>query len=128
MRCLLDTHTFLWFIDDVDRLSGKAMDTLENGENEVFWSAVSFWEITVKLSLGKLRIKDNWRQSIEEEKRINRIRDLPLLEKHCVPNIDLPWHHRDPFDRLLISQAISEDLVLITKDANIKKYRLKTIW
>lgn len=118
----------LWFLEDSDELSNKARQILKNGENELYWSAASYWEITVKLSLGKLKLGKEWHSLLEREKKVNRILDLPIYQKHCEPHGNLPWHHRDPFDRLLICQAISESLIILTKDATIKKYKVKTAW
>lgn len=128
MKYLLDTHVMLWFMEDSSELSKNAKRILMNGKNELFWSAVSFWEITVKISLGKLELEDEWQVILEREKKVNRIQDLPIYHKHCEPNLKLPWHHRDPFDRLLICQAIVEDLILLTKDDNIPRYKVKTKW
>ncbi|MDK3156665.1 type II toxin-antitoxin system VapC family toxin [Kamptonema cortianum] len=128
MKYLLDTHTFLWFVQEPSLLSKKALETMTNTENIIYWSAASFWELTVKISLGKIKMHDEWQASLKEEKRINRILDLPITSEHCEPNLTLPWHHRDPFDRLLINQAITENFTIITKDSFIKKYKVKTLW
>ncbi len=128
MRYLLDTHVMLWFLEDSKELSKKAKTLLVDGRNELYWSSASFWEITVKVSLGKLELDKNWQKQLEREKKENRIQDLPIYQKHCEPHLGLPWHHRDPFDRLLICQAIVEDLVLITRDKHILKYKVKTMW
>ena len=128
MKYLLDTHVMLWFLEDSKELSGAVKEILLNGENELFWSAASLWEITVKISLGKLKLEEGWQQLLKKEKKINRIRDLAIDHTHCMPNLTLPWHHRDPFDRLLISQAIVENLVLLTRDEKIRKYDVKTAW
>ena len=128
MKYLFDTHVMLWFLEDSDELSKKARQILKNGENELYWSAVSYWEITVKLSLGKLKLDKGWQAILEREKKVNRILDLPVYQKHCEPHVHLPWHHKDPFDRLLICQALSEKLIILTKDATIRKYKVKTAW
>ncbi len=128
MKYLFDTHVMLWFLEDADALSKKARQILTNGENELFWSAASYWELTVKLSLGKLKLQKGWQAFLEKEKKVNRILDLPIQEQHCGPHLTLPWIHRDPFDRLLICQAISEKLILLTKDETIRQYPVKTAW
>ena len=115
-------------LTDPKRLGKKAHKIIENGENQLFWSAASFWELTVKVSLGKLTLQNNWIETIEQEKKRLRIRDLPILWQHCEHQLQLPWHHRDPFDRLLICQALTEDATLITKDTHIQQYRVKTLW
>ncbi|MDH5428612.1 MAG: type II toxin-antitoxin system VapC family toxin [Nitrospirota bacterium] len=128
MKYLFDTHVMLWFLEDADELSKKARQILQNGENELFWSAASFWELTVKISLGKLKLQKGWQAFLEQEKKVNRILDLPIHERHCEPHLTLPWIHRDPFDRLLICQAISEKFTLLTKDEIIRQYPVKTVW
>lgn len=128
MKYLFDTHVMLWFLEDSDELSQRAKQILKNGEHELFWSAASYWELTVKLSLGKLKLQKGWQGLLEQEKKINRIVDLPIYERHCAPHVTLPWIHRDPFDRLLICQAIAEKLILLTKDQTIRQYPVKTAW
>ena len=116
MRCLLDTNVMLWFLEDAKELSETARTTLTNGENNLYWSAISHWELLVKISLGKLVLSSNWPAVLDDQLRRNRINELPLLRSHCEPTLSLPWHHRDPFDRLLICQAMVEELVLISRD------------
>ena len=128
MKYLFDTHVMLWFLEDSPELSKKARNILKNAEHELYWSAASFWEITVKLSLGKLQLQKGWQGVLEREKKVNRILDLPIYERHCELHLTLPWHHRDPFDRLLICQALIENLILITRDENIRQYQVKTSW
>ena len=91
-------------------------------------SFLEYWEITVKLSLGKLKLDDGWQTILERGKKVNRILDLPVYQKHCEPHVHLPWHHKDPFDRFLICQALSENLIILTKKATIRKYKVKTAW
>ena len=118
----------LWFLEDSSDLSENAKRILTNGENELFWSSVSYWEITVKISLNKLVLATGWQDLLDREKKENRIQDLPLYQNHCKPNLMLPWHHRDPFDRLLICQAMIEGLAFLTKDKNIRKYDVQSAW
>ena len=128
MTYLLDTHVLLWLLTDPDQLGKKAREVIENSENQLLWSAASFWEITVKISLGKLTLEPDWVTTLELEKKRLRIRDLPILWQHCQAQLKLPWHHRDPFDRLLICQALSEQATLITRDQSIRRYKVKTLW
>ena len=128
MTYLLDTHVLLWLLTDPDQLGKKAREVIENSENQLLWSAASFWEITVKISLGKLTLELDWVTTLELEKKRLRIRDLPILWQHCQAQLNLPWHHRDPFDRLLICQALSEQATLITRDQSIRRYKVKTLW
>ena len=128
MKYILDTHVMLWFLEDSPELSTKSRRILKNAEHELFWSVVSYWELSVKFSLGRLELDKEWPALLEREKKVNRIQDLPLYQKHCEPHLKLPWHHKDPFDRLLICQAMVENMILMTKDRHIKKYKFKTVW
>jgi PIN domain nuclease of toxin-antitoxin system len=105
VKVLLDTHAFLWLITDDDRLSENARQTFLNTENSLFFSAASLWEICIKKSLRKLSLKDGWFQTIQKEMEINTIQWLPIETTHCAEVTELPFHHRDPFDRMLIDSA-----------------------
>ena len=127
MKLLLDTHTFLWSISNPTALSEKAQNAFLNPKNELYFSAASYWEICIKQSLGKLRLAQKWEESIDRELSVNQIKWLKIEKAHCQALVNLPFHHRDPFDRLLIAQAKTEKLTLMTKDQAIQKY-LKTLW
>jgi PIN domain nuclease of toxin-antitoxin system len=128
MRVLLDTHAFLWLITDDDRLSGNARQTFLNTENSLFFSAASLWEICLKKSLGKISLKDGWLQAIQEEMEINTIQWLPIEMTHCAEVTELPFHHRDPFDRMLIAHAIAEEMKLLSRDSRLANYAIELIW
>lgn len=128
MKLLLDTNAFLWFVSAPSRLGRKARAAIENAENGLFWSAASEWELAIKVSLGRIELAEGWQRAFAEERASNRIADLPVSVAHCLPTATLPWHHRDPFDRLLVSQAIAEGLTLITKDESIRRYDVETLW
>jgi len=128
MRYLLDTHVFLWMINQPELLSNKAATLILNPENELFLSKASYWEICIKQSIGKLELKREWQNKIDTEIRENFIKWLEIEKKHCEGLIKLPWNHRDPFDRLLIATANYEEMTIITNDSNIKKYSIKTVW
>jgi len=128
MKVLLDTHAFLWAITGDDRLSKTAGKTFLNPDNRLFFSAASFWEICIKISLGKLSLKSAWLKTIEEEMKVNAIQWLPVEMPHCVELTKLPFHHRDPFDRMLIVQAKVEDLHLLSRDVRLSAYEIKRIW
>jgi PIN domain nuclease of toxin-antitoxin system len=124
MRVLLDTHALLWALADDDRLSVRAREVISSLENDVLVSAVSAWEIAIKSALGKLRVPDDLEQAVDAagfvRKNIGfaparRLRDLPAI-------------HRDPFDRMLIAQAMEEGIPLVTTDGNITRYPIQTIW
>ena len=123
---LLDTHTLLWFLRDSPQLSKKALEIITT-ENKVYVSIASLWEIAIKKSIGKLEFE----HSIEKIAELCHEKDILILQiqpKYFDKIIKLPNIHNDPFDRLIISQAIIENLVIITKDTIIPKYSVKTIW
>ena len=128
MKLLLYTHAFLWLIAGDDRLSENARQTFLNTENSLFFSAASLWEICIKKSLGKISLKDGWFQTIQEEMEINTIQWLPIEMTHCAEVTKLPFHHRDPFDRMLIAQAIVEEMKLISRDSPLSNYAIELIW
>ena len=123
---LLDTHAFLWFLIDDSRLPAKIKDKIET-DKDVFVSIASFWEIAIKNSLGKLQLPASITEMMEVCRSL-QITVLPINAAQLERLKDLPWIHRDPFDRLLICQALEKDLTLITVDSNIVKYDVKTDW
>ena len=128
MKVLLDTHAFLWLVTDDHRLSETARQTFLNTENMFFFSAASLWEICIKKSLGKISLKGGWFQTIQDEMVINAIQWLPIEMPHCAEVTKLPFHHRDPFDRMLIAQAMVEDMQLMSRDTHLSAYAIKRIW
>jgi PIN domain nuclease of toxin-antitoxin system len=128
MKVLLDTHAFLWLITDDERLSEKAQKTFLNSNNRLFFSVASLWEICIKKSLGKISLESEWVQTIHKEMEINAIQWLPIEMPHCVKVSELPFHHRDPFDRMLIAQAMAEDMQLLSRDSRLSAYAIKRIW
>ena len=128
MNLLLDTHTFLWAIWGDPRLSDSAGVAFLNPQNKLYFSIVSYWEICIKHALGKLDLADNWSRAFDKEMADNGIYWLALEKEHCLGIIDLPQIHSDPFDRLLVAQAMHENLTLVTRDPNISKYQIDTLW
>jgi len=128
MKALLDTHSFLWFIQDHPSLSPSARSFIESWENELFLSAASVWEMAIKISLGKLSVPSPFEGFIDEQCSINRFTWLPLRSSHLGLLINLPFHHRDPFDRLLIAQSIREQLAIISKDQAFDSYPVLRLW
>jgi PIN domain nuclease of toxin-antitoxin system len=118
MRLLLDTHIFCWSFYEPERLSRKAMKIIREAE-EVFVSSASLWEVAIKVRLGK--IKANPRELFDQI-AANDFIELPVLSRHALLVADLPLYHSDPFDRLLIAQAISEPMHLITADTQFRQY------
>jgi PIN domain nuclease of toxin-antitoxin system len=127
MKLLLDTHSLIWFLNGDEKLSHKVKIAIENPDNEKFVSVASIWEIAIKISLDKFRFPKGFKHflSMIEE---NGFAMLPITMEHALVLSTLEFIHRDPFDRLLISQCKSDNLVLATKDENIKKYQIHTIW
>jgi len=123
MRYLIDTHVLLWWLDDNVSLSSIAKDTISNPNNVIFLSAVSTWEIAIKKALGKLVAPDNLENVILD----CNFTPLPVTIKHTLYLENIDNHHDDPFDRLLISQAITENLVFITRDNKIQQYQIPII-
>ncbi|MCL4863618.1 MAG: type II toxin-antitoxin system VapC family toxin [Caldilineaceae bacterium] len=124
MNLLLDTHVFLWAIDDDPRLSNAARAAIIDGNNVVFVSAATAWEISIKKAIGKLTIPQG---SYLDELRLHRFTPLNITTEHALAVADLPPHHKDPFDRLLIAQAQIEKLTLVTADVRIKQYAVQLI-
>ena len=128
MKFLLDTHCFLWAISNSSLLPKKVINYLENQENEIFLSSASVWEIFIKFKLGKLDLKKDPENLILEEMQIGNYKSLEIKMNHIFPMSKLSQYHKDPFDRILICQAISEGLTILTNDPLIKKYKVKTVW
>jgi len=128
MKALLDTHAFLWWIDDDSRLSSSARMIIENRENQVFFSAASAWEIAIKTQFGKLRLPSSPDIFITEHLSLNGFEPLPISISHALHTASLPSLHRDPFDRVLIAQSRTERLPLLTCDGLIIQYSVETIW
>lgn len=126
---LLDTHTFLWWSLEPEHLPGPVFQLLQKPDTGVFFSAVSSWEAQIKAGLGKLILEEPLRKIVERELIRNRWQVLPVSLEHTWRLEDLPPLHKDPFDRLLIAQALVEDLTLVTRDPLIGGYPgVKTFW
>ncbi len=128
MKILLDTHVLLWLIAGDKRLSETAVKVFLDKNNTLFLSAISFWEICIKISLGKLKLHENWEQIINDELSFNNIQWLQIEKEHCIKLVTLPFHHRDPFDRMLIAQTMVEDTQLLSCDKKMSNYRISVIW
>lgn len=128
MRLLLDTHTFLWWIADDPALSGKARAMIADGRNECFLSLASCWELAIKSSLGKLRLTQSLERFIPDEMSANNFHLLGIDFRHVAKVESLPFHHRDPFDRLLAAQALIEKIPIVSGDTVLSEYGVKRIW
>jgi PIN domain nuclease of toxin-antitoxin system len=128
MKYLLDTHTFLWFINDDASLSSTAKALIEDPENTIYLSIASIWEMAIKVSLGKLEMPSPFTDFIDEQLSKNTIILLNIKIAHTGIVATLPFHHRDPFDRLIIAQSSVEDIPVIGKDAIFDDYGIKRHW
>ncbi len=128
MQLLLDTHTLIWMGTQPGRFSSSTTVLLEDESNVVYASIISLWELAIKISIGKLDMGNNWLQDIQHFMRENAIDSMPIKPQHCDLITNLPLHHRDPFDRMLIAQAQYENLALVTADKSIHQYDIEVIW
>jgi PIN domain nuclease of toxin-antitoxin system len=128
MRVLLDTHAFLWYVLDDARLGADAKAVISDGANEVLVSAASFWETAIKVGLGKYSLSvpfaEFWQNNID----VNQFAVLGIEIKHAAILTSLPHHHRDPFDRLIVAQALAEGIPIVTADGAIRPYGVTVIW
>jgi len=127
MSYLLDTHTLIWFLNGDGNLSLKARKVIESAEGVSFVSVASLWEIAIKISINRLELNTSFEQ-IGEEINNNNFKMLPITFKDTLIISSLPFHHRDPFDRLLIAQSLNNNFILISKDKFFDNYQIKTIW
>ena len=128
MRVLLDTHTFLWWAEDSPKLSARARRTIANTKSECLVSHVCAWEMAVNVSIGKLRVPGSVATFFPAELQTHGFTVLPIGFRAIARIEALPHHHRDPFDRLLIAQALEERLPVVTADPMFRKYGVKRIW
>lgn len=123
MNLLLDTHVLLWWVDDPAQLSEAARAAIRDGANVVYVSAAMAWEIVIKKTLGKLDAPDN----LDEVLRECRFTPLPITVPHVLAVRSLAMHHRDPFDRMLVAQARTEEMTVVTRDAKVLQYAVPNI-
>ena len=117
MNLLFDTHSFIWWADEPTKLSRAALAALENENNRLFVSDVSIWEMQIKVQLGKMKLKLPLKDLIESQQRDNGVTILPIITEHILALNNLPFHHKDPFDRLLAAQALDLGMTMLTVDA-----------
>ncbi len=128
MKVLLDTHAFIWWDSDPTKLSPQARVACEDRTNVVLLSVASVWEMQIKLQLGKLDLRLPLAEVIASQQQTNDIQVLSVALGHVLALQDLPAHHKDPFDRLLIAQANVEEAVLISHDPVFAQYPVKVLW
>jgi PIN domain nuclease of toxin-antitoxin system len=127
MKLLLDTHIFIWWADQPEKLSPAALSALQDEANELLLSVASVWEMQIKIQLGKLKLSLPLKELVKNQQETNDIRVSPVALTHVLALDALPFHHKDPFDRLLIAQSIEEDLTLVTADSQFSAYSVKLL-
>lgn len=128
MKLLLDTHIFIWWTGIPERLSERVNNLLANKNNELILSVASVWEMQIKLNLGKLQLSLPLEELIETQQQTNNLLLLPIEVDYVWTLKNLPMHHRDPFDRMLIAQAIAEQLPIVSVDAVFDAYPITRLW
>lgn len=128
MKLLLDTHALIWLAEDDDQLSHVAQAALEDLNNSVFYSLASIWELAIKISVGKLKMSMKLQGDFERLLVQNGLNELAIDFDHVAQVATLPFHHRDPFDRLLVVQARHEGMALVSHDAALDDYGVKRLW
>jgi PIN domain nuclease of toxin-antitoxin system len=128
MRLLLDTHTFLWFIQGSQNLSETARDLIEDQENQKLLSIASLWEISIKVSIGKLNVGMAIAELVSREVYGNGFEVLAIQANHLDELTKLVFHHKDPFDRLIIAQALAERMPVLTRDEAFGRYAASLLW
>lgn len=127
MQLLLDTHVFIWLLEGNSSLSPSARELIESTENRLYLSIVSLWEIAIKLGVGKLEIQYQFEELQNVSMQFN-VEILSITFEHTKCYLDLPLHHRDPFDRMLVAQAINHSLILISQDTQLDSYPVQRFW
>jgi PIN domain nuclease of toxin-antitoxin system len=128
MKFLLDTQAFLWFVLKHPSLSQVACDLIVDPLNDILLSPASYWEIAIKVSIGKYQIPEDFETWMEHQIQVNELEILPIKVTHVAAIVTLPFHHKDPFDRLLVAQAITENIPIISIDAVLDNYLVTRYW
>lgn len=128
MKLLLDTHTLLWLVSDDPQLSKRGCELLIDPGNDLLLSPATYWELAIKISIGKYRLSDPLAVYIDEAVQLYGLTILPIAPKHAEAIVLLQYHHRDPFDRMLIAQAIVEDVAIVSADKVLDCYPIKRFW
>jgi PIN domain nuclease of toxin-antitoxin system len=128
MRLLLDTHAFLWFVLNDPALSPDASQAIADPLNDIAISPVTYWEIAIKIGIGKYSLPEPLAVFMEREIATNQFDILHIEPRHVAPLTTLPFHHRDPFDRLIIAQAMVEQIPVVSADAAFDDYGVQRLW
>jgi PIN domain nuclease of toxin-antitoxin system len=128
MKLLLDTHTFIWWHSDPAKISPQALRLCRDTANTILLSVATVWEMQIKLLTGKLRLSISLDELVEIQRQVNDLKVLPIFLSHVSALENLPNHHKDPFDRMLIAQARVEGASLVSQDPVFQKYQVRLIW
>lgn len=128
MKYLLDTIAWIWSVEAPERLNDAALEILENGKEEIYLSVVACWEISIKMRLGKLKFPGPPASVVPRFMERQGLRPLAVSMMHAAKIYDLPLHHNDPFDRMMITQAMVEGMAVLTTDSVFGKYSVDVIW
>ncbi len=128
MRALLDTHAMYWYIEGDPRLSATAQTLIQDASNEILISPASYWEIAIKVSIGKWKLNRTYEEFIDIGLSKYGFQVLLILPTHTARVIGLPFHHKDPFDRLLIAQGMVEGIPIISNDSALDAYGISRLW
>ncbi len=127
MNLLLDTHAFLWYLQGNPNISLETRELLDATENNLYLSIASLWEIAIKVGLGKLELEYSFQELPDVSRQLD-IRILPIAFEHTERYLALPLHHRDPFDRMLVAQAIRHSYILVSQDVMLDAYLIQRLW
>jgi PIN domain nuclease of toxin-antitoxin system len=128
MKVLLDTHTFIWLYTTPEKLSKTAMEICQDTDNQLYLSMASLWEMQIKVQLGKLKLKISLADMLTVQQQENDLNVLNIALAHIYQLQALPFHHNDPFDRLIIAQSVLENMTLISVDEKFKAYDVSVLW
>jgi PIN domain nuclease of toxin-antitoxin system len=128
MKYLLDTSIWLWSVGSVEKLNRVGRELLADGKQEFYLSAASSWEIAIKAGSGRLQLPGSPVSYVPKRLAQQGIIPLPILHQHALAVFDLPKHHTDPFDRLLIAQALTEEMIVLTADSVFRRYAVAIVW
>ncbi len=128
MKYLLDTMVWLWSVGPTEKIGNAGLEILRNGREEIYLSAASSWEIAIKAKLGKFQLPEAPGPYVRSRMAAQRVLALAVTQNHSLAVYDLPLHHNDPFDRLIIAQALDEGMVILTSDPAFRKYPVEVLW
>ncbi len=128
MKYLLDTMVWLWSVGPTEKIGNAGLEILRNGREEIYLSAASSWEIAIKAKLGKFQLPEAPGPYVRSRMAAQRVLALAVTQNHSLAVYDLPLHHNDPFDRLIIAQALDEGMVILTADRAFRKYPVEIVW